>query len=67
MKFTSREKEVIEFVVKGLSNKDIAAALFIQEITVKIHLNHIYSKLGIKGRAQLFLFYYTGIDKNIKL
>jgi LuxR family maltose regulon positive regulatory protein len=39
----------------GLSNKEIAAKLVVTEGTVKIHLNRIYSKLGVKGRVEAIL------------
>ncbi|MET9953075.1 response regulator transcription factor [Streptomyces sp. NPDC006339] len=48
---SAREREVIELVAKGTSNRAIAAELFISEATVKTHLTHIYAKLGAKDRA----------------
>nr|WP_171051915.1 response regulator transcription factor [Alteribacter natronophilus] len=49
---TAREKEVLECLVKGMSNKDIAAELFISDKTVKIHVSKILRKLGVKSRSQ---------------
>ena len=49
---TSREMEVLELIVKGRSNKRIAAELGIAEGTVKIHINNILSKLGVEDRTQ---------------
>ena len=49
---SSREVEVLELMAKGGSNKEIAAGLFIGESTVKTHLIHIFSKLGVKDRTQ---------------
>lgn len=51
-----REAEVAEYVTKGLSNKDVANALFVTEKTVKFHLTNIYKKLKLKSRAQLIVW-----------
>ncbi|HET6856270.1 MAG TPA: response regulator transcription factor [Streptomyces sp.] len=48
---SAREREVLELVAKGTSNRAIAAALFISEATVKTHLTHIFAKLDAKDRA----------------
>lgn len=50
---TSREIEIIELVRRRLSNKEIAAALKIQESTVKFHLSNIFAKLQVAGRHEL--------------
>ncbi len=49
---TSRETEVLRLIVGGNSNKEIAAALFISEATVKTHINSLLSKLGVTDRTQ---------------
>lgn len=49
---TGRELEVLEQIVIGHSNKEIAAALDISEATVKSHVNNILSKLGVADRTQ---------------
>jgi DNA-binding NarL/FixJ family response regulator len=49
---TSREMEVLELIVRGQSNKAIAASLKISEATVKSHINNILSKLGVTDRTQ---------------
>ncbi|PYI53088.1 helix-turn-helix transcriptional regulator [Paenibacillus flagellatus] len=51
--FTSREQEVIEQVLSGCSNSEVARKLFISEVTVKKHLRSIYAKLGVSTRTQL--------------
>ena len=55
MTLTSREQEVATLVAKGLSNKEIARHLNLEEGTVKIHLHNIYEKLAIKNRTVLAL------------
>ena len=49
---TARERELMELVVRGTTNGEIAAQLVVSEKTVKNHLNHIYAKLGVATRAQ---------------
>lgn len=49
---TAREKEVLEQVAAGHSNEAIAKALFLTAATVKTHLAHIYTKLGVDSRTQ---------------
>jgi DNA-binding NarL/FixJ family response regulator len=48
---TGREVEVVRLVARGLSNRAIAAALFLTEATVKTHLIRLYRKLGADNRA----------------
>jgi DNA-binding CsgD family transcriptional regulator len=52
---TPREREVLALVRVGLRNREIAATLFISEVTVKAHLRHIYEKLGVRTRTQAAL------------
>ena len=49
---TAREREVLELVSQGLSNKAIAARLGISDQTVKFHLSSIFSKLGVSSRTE---------------
>ena len=56
LNLTDREREVVRFVSKGLQNKDIASELGISEGTVKIHVHHIYAKLGLSNRVELAVF-----------
>jgi DNA-binding NarL/FixJ family response regulator len=48
---SSREIEVLALVAKGANNREVASQLFISEATVKTHLLHIYSKLGVADRT----------------
>jgi DNA-binding NarL/FixJ family response regulator len=49
---SAREIEILELVAKGLSNKEIGERLYISEATVKTHLLHVFSKLGVSDRTQ---------------
>lgn len=49
---TAREREVLRHIARGLSNRDIAAALSLGEETVKTHIAHVLSKLRVENRAQ---------------
>lgn len=53
---TKREKEILMQVVKGMTNRKIAATLFISENTVKNHLRNIMEKLQMKNRVQAATF-----------
>jgi DNA-binding NarL/FixJ family response regulator len=50
---TARQREVLELVAQGLTNKEIAAALHITEATVKYHVSQILERLQLKSRHQL--------------
>jgi DNA-binding CsgD family transcriptional regulator len=50
---TPQEERVVMQVLKGLSNREIAAALAVSENTVQTHLGRIYDKLSVRGRTQL--------------
>jgi len=49
---TAREVEVLQLIVKGRSNKEIASDLSIAEVTVKLHVGHILTKLRVNDRTQ---------------
>ena len=53
--FTGREREIVDLLMQGMSNRQIAQALGIAEATVKKHLHHVYRKLGVRSRALLIV------------
>lgn len=53
---TEREVEVVEQLARGMSNAEIAAALFLSETTVKAHLGHIMTKWGKRDRIQVLIY-----------
>jgi len=59
---TGRELEVLELVAAGLSNAEIAAALFISVATARTHVGRVLTKLGARDRAQLVVIAFrTGL------
>jgi two-component system, NarL family, nitrate/nitrite response regulator NarL len=50
--FTKREREVLDFLLKGLSNKEIARFLDLEEVTVKLHVRGLCRKLDARNRTQ---------------
>lgn len=56
IELTPREMEVIQLLVEGLSNKEIARLLFISPRTVNFHLDNIYSKLGVSSRTEAAIY-----------
>jgi len=52
VELTPREREILHFLIKGMTNKEISAATHLAVDTIKTHLRNIFRKMGIKNRSQ---------------
>ena len=57
---TEREREVVRAIADGMSNAEVAAALYMSEGTVRNHISAILAKLGLRNRTQIAVYYYRG-------
>lgn len=55
---TSREREVLTHIARGMSNREIATALTVEESTIRTHVKRILMKLGLRDRIQAVIFVY---------
>jgi len=62
-KLTPRETEIISLLLRGMTNKEIAARLYISENTLKTHLKNIYPKFGVSHKRELLFLVLE--EKNI--
>jgi DNA-binding NarL/FixJ family response regulator len=56
---TPREQEILEQIAQGASNREIAEQLYISEKTVRNHVTHILSQLGLRDRTQAAIYIHT--------
>lgn len=64
-RLTRRETDMLRGILRGLKNSDIADECNISEQTVKEYLGNVYSKLGVKGKFELFSAFLNYAEQNV--
>lgn len=59
---TIKEQQILQQIIEGKSNKEIAAINFVEVSTIKTHINNIYAKLGLKNRKEAIYTYKNRFD-----
>lgn len=60
LNLSPREQEIVDLLVLGKSNKDMADQLCLSGDTIKAHLQHIFRKIGVSSRLEAVVFFLTG-------
>ena len=61
---SEREREVLELITQGMTNRQIAARLFIGEQTVKNHVSRLLAKMGLQRRSQAAVYLTQWSDRS---
>jgi DNA-binding NarL/FixJ family response regulator len=63
-RLTPREREVLQLIARGLTNREIANELFVEESTIRTHVKRILMKLHLRDRIQIVIYAYeTGLNR----
>jgi DNA-binding NarL/FixJ family response regulator len=60
LSLSPREREIVDLLVLGKSNKEMADQLCLSSDTIKAHLQHIFRKIGVSSRVEAVVFFLTG-------
>ena len=64
LSLSPREREIVDLLVLGRSNKEMADQLCLSSDTIKAHLQHIFRKIGVSSRLEAVVFFLTGRRAN---